>query len=130
MNKQIPGTEPSNAPDTVVARIPLSLERQGQRTEPYSARLPQIRGGICEWCGTKDPNVPSQYQYKLCDHYRNLDIDVMQCSYCEDTKDPVEVVRSGIINVARHPNNPSQLVAWCNSYECSKKHETRFRVNM
>lgn len=106
---------------------PKTIERQGNRTEPVSHRMPQIRGGICEWCGVKDHNLPSQMQYQLCDHFRGL--GEMRCSYCEDSKDPTDVVIHAVLNIAEHPSNPDQLVVWCNSYECSRKHEARFKVN-
>lgn len=137
MNKQTQGTEPFNAPvtETVVQPVPQvqyvprvkTIERQGQRSEPYTRRMPQIRGGICEWCGVKDGNLPSQFQYQLCDHFRG--IGEMRCSYCDEAKDPTDVVIHAVLNIAEHPNNPDQLVVWCNSYECSRKHEARFRVN-
>lgn len=133
MNKQTQGTEPFNAPEVqapVVAHYaprPKTLERTGQRSEPYTHRMPQIRGGICEWCGVIDPNVPSQFQYSICPHFRG--IGEMRCSYCDEAKDPTDVVIHAVLNVAEHPNNPDQLVVWCNSYECSRKHEARFRVN-
>ena len=134
--KQALGTEPSNAPETVPAQPtqPVqkvyrqhTIERQGQRTEPYTHRMPQIRGGICEWCGVKDPNVPSQFQYQLCDHFRGM--GEMKCSYCDESVNPTEVVLRSVLNVAEHPDDPNKLVVWCNSYTCSGKHVARFRVN-
>ena len=135
--KKTPGTEPFNAPADVsapyvepyVAPQPRqkTLERRGMRTEPYTRRLPQIRGGICEFCGVLDRNVPSQLQYQLCPHFRG--IGEMQCSYCDEAKNPVDVVLHSVLNIAEHPTNPDQLVVWCNSYECSRRHEARFKVN-
>lgn len=136
MNKKTQGTEPSNAPDTVIpVYVPPTppaprqrmLERQGVRTEAYTRRLPQIRGGICEYCGELDKNVPSQHQWRLCQHFRG--IDEMRCSYCDEAKNPNDVLLHAVLNIAEHPNNPDQLVVWCNSYECSRKHEARFKVN-
>lgn len=101
----------------------MHIERQGQRSEPYTRRFPQIRGGICEFCGVMDRNVASQDQYKLCPHYRGMDA---RCSYCPEHKDPTEVVRISDLNVAESPNNPNVLIMWCNSYECSKAHRERF----
>lgn len=138
MNKRIPGTEPSNAPVAVAeapvapqvhyAPRPKTIERQGGRSEPYTHRMPQIRGGICEWCGVKDGNVPSQFQYQLCDHFRGM--GEMRCSYCDELRDPTDVVVHAVLNIAEHPNNRDQLVVWCNSYECSRKHEARFKINV
>ena len=106
---------------------PKSLERQGGYTEPMTRRLPQIRGGVCEFCGILDKNVPSHFQYQLCPHFRGL--GEMRCSYCNEAINPTDVIKQGIINVAEHPDNPDKLVVWCNSYACSGKHIARFRVN-
>ena len=117
------GTEPSNAPVTRQRRI----ERRGAQTVAYTRRLPQIRGGICEFCGVVDPNVPSQFQYQLCPHFRGL--GEMRCSYCDENLNPVDVLLHSVLNIAEHPNNPDELVVWCNSYPCSAKHEARFKVS-
>lgn len=122
------------APDTVEVPTPVQptyvapkrkIERQGQSSEPYTRRLPQVRGGICEYCGVIDPSVPSEHQYKLCPHYR--DIGQLRCSYCDDSKNPDDVIGHSILNVAESPDDPSKLVVWCDSYECSRAHEARFK---
>lgn len=128
----LPETPPVVVPEPVVyapsASQPrqMRVERQGARSEAYSRRFPQVRGGICEFCGVLDKNVPSQFQYKLCPHYRGMQL---ACSYCPGTKDPDEVVYHANMNVAEHPDNPSTLVVWCDSYECSKAHIERFQRN-
>jgi len=127
-----PRTEPDIAPATEapveqppVAQPPAyTMERQGEKNEPYTRRLPQVRGGVCEYCGTLDPNVPPENQYKLCPHFRGL---TLRCSYCDETKDPEEVVSNSILNVAEHPEKRGTFIAWCGSYECSRAHEKRFR---
>ena len=143
--KKTQGTEPSNAPveevktesiptpqPVIPAPMPVpppqkTIERQGGHTEPYTRRLPQIRGGVCEYCGVLDKNVPSQHQYQLCPHFRGL--GEMRCSYCDEAKNPADVVSNAVLNIAEHPDNPNKLVVWCNSYVCSGKHIARFRVN-
>lgn len=140
MKNKTLGTEPSNVPETEVRAEPVlqpmqpiyqprpkTIERQGQRAEPQTRRLPQIRGGVCEFCGIIDRNVPSQYQHTLCPHFRGL--GEMRCSYCDESKDPGEIVTHSVLNIAEHPDNPDKLVVWCNSYECSRKHEARFKIN-
>lgn len=102
------------------------LERQATVSAGYSRRYPQIRGGICEFCGVMDGKYPSEFQYKLCPHYRGMQ---MACSYCPETKDPNDVINHSVMNVAEHPDNPDKLVVWCDSYDCSKKHLERFKVN-
>ena len=117
-----PGTEPSIAPiDTANSK---RIERQGSKAEPYTQRYPQVRGGICEYCGVIDPNQPSEYQYRLCAHYRGM---ALRCSYCPESKNPDEIIGHHTLNVAGHPSDPGTIIAWCDSYECSRKHEARFR---
>jgi len=89
-------------------------------------RYPEVRGGVCEFCGTMDRNYPSEYQYKLCQHYNGMDL---RCSYCDKNKDPNEINKTLTLNVADHPVYPNHLIVWCNSYACSKKHLERYQVN-
>lgn len=103
-----------------------TIERQGGTSAPAVHFFPQVRGGICEFCGVVDPHQPSQYQYKLCPHYRGMQL---RCTYCPETKDADDVIYHADLNVAEHPDNPDKLVVWCNSYECSKKHLERFKVS-
>ena len=127
----VPPTERVEAPVTApVAQWTMprqkTLERQGDASAAYSNRYPQVRGGICEWCGVIDNNQPSQYQYKLCPHYRGMQL---RCTYCPASKDADDIIYHADLNVAEHPDNPDKLVVWCNSYECSKKHTERFKVS-
>lgn len=133
--KKTPGTEPFHAPAETTAPVVAhiepprqkTIERRGVRTEAYTQRYPQIRGGTCEFCGVLDRNVPASFQYQICPHFRGM--GEMRCSYCDESKNPTDVVINSVLNIAVHPNNPDQLVVWCNSYECSRKHEARFKVN-
>lgn len=102
------------------------IERQGSSSEPYTKRYPEVRGGVCEYCGILDPNFPSEQQYKLCPHFRGLQL---QCSYCPEHKNPDEVIRSNILNIHAHPDNPDKLVVVCKSFDCSEKHIQRFKIN-
>lgn len=114
------------------AQLPRSIERKGGRAVPYTRMYPKVVGGQCEFCGTLDPNQPATYQYKICPHFRNM--GTLECSYCDQTKDPDEVVRSSVVKVHDHPyerdaNGNPVLVVVCDSYECSQKHRARFEVN-
>lgn len=104
----------------------MRLERQGADTVPSSRRFPAIIGGVCEWCGILDSNMPGHLQYKLCPHYRGKD---MKCIYCPAEKDQTEVLRTSYLNVAEHPYQNGVLIAWCNSTECARKHMERFKVS-
>lgn len=125
MAESQPATERDFAPVPQQPLVPrqMQVERSGEFSSPSSFRYPQVRGGICEFCGVLDVNQPSQFQYKLCPHYRGL---ALRCTYCPAAKDPDDVIYHANLNVASHPDNPSKLVVWCDSYECSRAHEGRF----
>lgn len=104
----------------------MQIERQGLRSEAYTRYLPKVRGGVCDYCGVLDPNVDSKDQYKLCPHFRGQQL---MCTYCPDNKNPDEVVGRSILNVHEHPDKPGTWVVVCNSFECSEKHLSRFKLN-
>lgn len=103
------------------------IERRGGSTEPLVHHYPEVRGGVCEWCGTVDDRQPAVIQYTLCSHFKGM--GELQCSYCPQDKDPMEVTRSHTLNVWNSPTNPNEVVVCCSSTECEKKHQDRFRVN-
>lgn len=111
----------------VYAPAQLRVERQGSKAEPYVIHHPQVRGGICEFCGVLDNTVPSEYQYRLCPHYRGTEL---ACSYCDGMKNPDEVVKKSTLNVMNHPDKPGTVIVVCDSYECSRAHQTRFQRNV
>lgn len=100
------------------------MERRGQVSAPMAGRYPTIRGGVCEFCGTLDSHMPSEVQYKLCPHFRGL--GDIRCTYCPETKDPIQVIGHAVVNVSESPFNPNEVIAWCDSFECSKAHMERF----
>ena len=103
------------------------IERQGSATVPYTEYYPKIYGGICEFCGVIDNSRPSIEQYKLCPHYSG--IGEIICSYCDQAKNPAEVMYKSIINVHGSPDHPDELVVVCNNFKCSQRHEKRFKVS-
>lgn len=120
-----PVTEHVSAPNPVMPRM-KQVERMGDIGAPYSRRYPRVIGGICEFCGVMDNRYPSEFQYKMCPHFRGMQL---RCSYCPASKNPDDVINHSQMNIAEHPDNPDKLVVWCNSYECSKKHTERFQVS-
>lgn len=104
-----------------------TIERRGAETVPFTKMYPQVRGGVCEFCGVIDSNRPSVEQYRLCPHFKEM--GELQCSYCPASKDPTEVVRSHTLIIHDHPYNPNQVVVVCDDYECSRKHLERFKVS-
>lgn len=129
VTEHVPAPTPVNPTATYSTPVPpvFRVERTGARSEPYTRRFPRVLGGVCEFCGTLDPNVEPQNQYRLCPHFRN--VGQLMCSYCPETKSPEEVVRQESLNVAVHPDHPNQLVVWCGSYECSAAHLKRFKIS-
>lgn len=128
----VPLTEQAQAPVTApvqewVMPRQKQVERQGGSGSHYVVHYPQVRGGVCEYCGVMDPNQPSQYQYKLCPHYRGMNLG---CSYCPQSKDSDDVNYHSTLNITEHPENPDKIVICCDSYECTKKHEERFKVSL
>lgn len=113
----------ASTPNYSVQPRNMRLTPRGASSAPMSQRFPQIKGGQCEFCGTLDRDQPGDLQYKLCPHYRGMD---MKCVYCPLTKDQDEVVRNSTLNVAAHPYHPGELIVWCGSFECSKAHEAAF----
>lgn len=126
MNENASGTVPQNVQTPNYASQPrnMRLTPRGASSSPYSRRFPEVRGGQCEFCGTLDPYQPGSLQYKLCPHFRGMDL---KCVYCPLNKDQEEVVRNSTLNVAEHPYRPGELLVWCKSFECSRKHEEAFK---
>lgn len=109
----------------VIAPVTRTIERKGSATTPLSRIYPQIRGGQCEFCGTMDPNVPGHLQYKLCPHWRGMEL---RCSYCDAMKNPEDVIGKSTLNIYDHPTS-GELVVVCDSYDCTKAHQQRFNRN-
>lgn len=121
-----PATERAPAPATTwVLPRQKQVERHGNTGSSQVHHYPQVRGGVCEFCGVIDPNQPSQYQYKLCPHYRGQNL---RCTYCPEEKDVDDIAYHSTLNITDHPDNPNKIVVVCNSYECTKAHEKRFKV--
>lgn len=115
----------------VHAPAPRQVERRGGKTVSYTRMYPLVRGGLCEACGVLDKNQPSQYQYKLCPHFRGMNLE---CSYCDPSKDQNEVIGRAILKIHDHPyekdsNGSPTLVVVCDSYTCSEKHLERFETS-
>lgn len=104
------------------------FERRGISKEPAVRHYPQVIGGVCEYHGVIDSTRPSTEQFRLCPndgkHPRWTDI---RCSYCDETKDPMDVLYHSYMNITDSPDNPNEIIAVCNSYTCSQKHQARFR---
>jgi len=113
----------------------MQFERQGSRSEVYVRKYPDIVGGVCEFCGIVNSNAPAEEQYRIT-HVANCPYaaiggtpGIIRCSYCPDNADPIEVVKRARITVHEHPDRPNQLLAVCDSYNCSQKHLQRFKKN-
>ena len=129
-NKPATEREPAPATTPPVKRYimphEMEVERVGNLASGMTFVFPEVRGGICEYCGVIDANYPSQYQYKLCPHYRGKQLS---CSYCPAEKDQDEIINHSVLRVLQHPDHPNRLIVHCNSYDCLKKHEQRWKVS-
>lgn len=105
----------------------VTIERQGIISTPITKYYPKVIGGVCEFHGILDNRQPSEVQYTLCDHFK--DIGLLRCSYCDESRDPVEVIKSATINIHGHPDNPDKLVVVCDNFNCSQKHLARFKLS-
>lgn len=115
----------TTAPRRYIMPNEMEVERVGNLSSGVTQVFPEVRGGICEWCGVVDGNYPSHYQYKLCPHYRGMQL---QCSYCPGSKDADDVINHSTLRILKHPTE-NKLLIHCDSYECLKKHEQRWKVS-
>ncbi len=105
----------------------MRLSSGGASNAPLSRVYPEIRGGQCEHCGTLDPQQPGNLQYKLCPHYRGMEV---RCIYCPGHKDSEEVVRSSKLIVRGHPYREGELIVACQSFECQQKLREAFGLSV
>lgn len=103
----------------------MKIGRSGESTTLASRSFPEIRGGICEYCGVINPSYPGDIQYKFCPHYAGME---MKCSFCKESADHPNVVRMSKMLVREDPYAPGQLVTLCGSYECTKKFEQKYHL--
>ena len=87
---------------------PVTIERRGNVSVPRTHHYPEVRGGICEWCGVMDSRQDSRVQYTLCDHFKNFGL--LQCSYCDESKDPNDVIYRHTLNIHDHPYEKDKLL--------------------
>ena len=111
-------------PNAAVLNVPMrETEKKGGITSSYTRVYPRIYGGLCEKCGVVDKNQPSEYQYKLCEHYRGMSLE---CSYCDPTRDQKEVTRISQLYVYDHPHKKDSmgrpvLGVVCDSFTCQNQ---------
>lgn len=102
-----------------------TFERQGRVSEPITRSFPAIIGGTCEYCGVVDNLQPAELQYSLCPHFKGM--GEVQCSYCPETVNPIDVIKGRKIIVHGSPDDPAHVIAVCDSYNCSQAHLKRFK---
>jgi len=105
-----------------------TIERQGIKSEPYVHHYPQVIGGVCEFHGVIDGNQPSTEQYKLCPKDGlHPNYSQLRCSYCDESKNPDDVIYKSTLNITNHPSDPNTLVVVCDNFTCVQKHQARFK---
>ena len=112
----------------------LHSERQGNVAEPMTRMYPPITGGVCDFCGIMDNKRPSEEQYLLghvpaCPYTSRGGLGQLACSYCPQNVNPTEIIKNRKIQVHDSPTNPQQIIAVCDSLQCSSAHEKRFKLS-
>ena len=108
---------------------PRSTVRQGNKIGYTTRKYPEVRGGICEKCGVLNPNADSQDQYRLCEHYRGVNLE---CNYCDPTKDQREVTRVSVLHMFDHPSQKGPdgrpaLGVVCDSFNCQNAFQAEYK---
>lgn len=108
-------------PTTIATEEPLSkdaLEKEIQKRAeifaekmvPAATKHPEIRAGICEFCGES---------YRTCKHYSGIDI---YCTYCGRR----DIILSRSLKIFSRNDTPNQLIIVCEDYKCTDAHLNRF----
>lgn len=120
----------NNNPTAVghTVQMPRETEKKEGRIAMVTRIYPAVYGGTCEKCGVLDHNVDAIHQYKLCEHYRGMNLE---CSYCDSSKDQNEVARISKLHVYDHPfKKDSQgrpvLGVVCDSFNCMQKFNAEY----
>ena len=105
-----------------------------------ATKLPDIIGGVCEFCGpakynisgtsptiAEDYRVDQDTQVGKCIHYKGIKV---RCSYC-----PTNANWRGNIYNRRHlvyidPDNPKQLIMVCDDQQCQDKHWKKYETGV
>ena len=121
--------EQSVPPVQMAPPPPLTFERQGAKPGPMVRHFPQVIGGVCEYHGIIDNTKPSTEQYKLCPNDGvHPPYSYIRCSYCDENKDPDDVIYKSTMNIYSHPDKLNVLMAVCDNYTCLEKHRKRFEA--
>jgi hypothetical protein len=102
------------------------IERRVAGGGPRAHRHPNVRGGICDFCGVLDSKKPSLVQYRLCKHYSDLPDPGLQCTYCPEGVDVDDVILHRVLTVYELADKPGELIVHCDDYNCRQKHLQRF----
>lgn len=103
----------------------MEINAAGAQNELQTRSFPTVKGGICDYCGVIDPNYPGQVQYKLCPHYKGMNL---RCSFCKESADHDDVVRMSAMLVKEDPYRPGTLVTLCGSFECTRKFKQKYHI--
>lgn len=89
---------------------PVRTEIFVEKSTPDAIRHPDIRAGVCEFCGQHHTD---------CQHYKGVDI---YCTYCGRR----DIISSRSLKVYSLKSNPKQLIIVCDDFGCSNSHINRF----
>ena len=81
-----------------------------ERIVPEADRHPDIRAGICEFCGVS---------YRDCDHYQGMKVF---CTYCSRA----DIVKERKVTIFSMKDNPHKFIVVCSDWKCRDAHHKRF----
>ncbi len=123
MPKNIKDKAEEMVEETVSEPLPkFKVERKATPLVPSAKRHPDIRAGICEFCGLLDKKVPLDKQYTICPHYNDVDIF---CTYCGKGE---EIIKDRALHIYELDDEPGKLIIVCDDYQCRNKHNQRFNL--
>jgi len=94
-----------------VVEKPKKAKKVKPAKEPIgivAKRLPDIRSGVCEFCGIS---------YKECEHYKGIDIF---CSYCRRK----DTIPSRILKLFEIGD---EIIVVCDDFKCLDDHNKKYR---
>jgi len=109
--------------ETVETKKPLSVERRVDTGFPEAEKFPNIRGGVCDFCGIVNKSTLSRLQYTECEHYKGLEL---KCSYCPPGTDFEDVIEHRMFSVFEYPKGSGSLTICCDDIRCRDSHHKRF----
>lgn len=106
----------------------MSIERHGNASTVDAIVHPEIRAGVCTFCGVKpdfegyDGGGNPRKAVPKCKHYYGVKLF---CTYCQND----EALRSRTMRVYELKSDPGKLIICCDDFRCEDKHQKKFHAH-